>query len=61
MKAIPIIAVTSFALAWRRGEDIDAGCNAYVTKHYGLRALLAKVREYLVLVGTRFRWRKVVR
>ena len=46
-KAIPIIAVTSYALAGDEGKALAAGCNAYVTKPYSPRALLAKVREYL--------------
>ena len=44
---IPIIAVTSYALS---GDDVkayEAGCNAYVTKPFSPRALLAKIREYL--------------
>ncbi|HSB79235.1 MAG TPA: response regulator [Candidatus Methylomirabilis sp.] len=43
----PIIAVTSYALS---GDDVkarEAGCDAYVTKPFSPRALLAKVREYL--------------
>ena len=46
-KAIPIIAVTSYALAGDEGKALAAGCNAYVTKPYSPRALLATVREYL--------------
>jgi two-component system cell cycle response regulator DivK len=46
-KAIPIIAVTSYALAGDEAKALAAGCNAYVTKPYSPRALLAKVREYL--------------
>src|SRR6476661_6385927 len=34
MKAIPIIAVTSYALAGDEGKALAAGCNAYVTKPY---------------------------
>ena len=47
LRQIPIIAVTSYALS---GDDVkarEAGCDAYVTKPYSPRALLAKVREYL--------------
>ena len=47
LRAIPIIAVTSYALS---GDDVkarEAGCNDYVTKPFSPRALLAKVREYL--------------
>ena len=44
---IPIIAVTSYALS---GDDVKAfaaGCDAYVTKPFSPRVLLAKIREYL--------------
>jgi two-component system cell cycle response regulator DivK len=47
LRHIPVIAVTSYALS---GDDVkarEAGCDAYVTKPYSPRALLAKVREYL--------------
>ena len=47
LKAIPIIAVTSYALERRRGQGAAAGCDAYVTKPYSPRQLLAKMREYL--------------
>jgi two-component system, cell cycle response regulator DivK len=48
MKSIPIIAVTSYALAGDEANALAAGCSAYITKPYSPRALLAKVREYLV-------------
>jgi two-component system, cell cycle response regulator DivK len=47
LRPIPIIAVTSYALS---GDDVkarEAGCDAYVTKPFSPRALLAKIREYL--------------
>jgi len=47
LRHIPVIAVTSYALS---GDDVkarEAGCDAYVTKPFSPRALLAKVREYL--------------
>ena len=47
LRAIPIIAVTSYALS---GDDVkarEAGCNDYVTKPFSPRALLAKIREHL--------------
>jgi two-component system cell cycle response regulator DivK len=47
MKNIPIIAVTSYALAGDDAKALAVGCNAYVTKPFSPRALLAKVREYL--------------
>jgi two-component system cell cycle response regulator DivK len=47
LRAIPIIAVTSYALS---GDDVkarEAGCDDYVTKPFSPRALLAKMREFL--------------
>ena len=47
LRHIPIIVVTSYALS---GDDIkafEAGCNAYISKPFSPRVLLAKVREYL--------------
>src|SRR5262245_19365355 len=47
MKAVPIIAVTSYALAGDEAKAGAAGCAAYVSKPFSPRALLAKVREIL--------------
>jgi two-component system, cell cycle response regulator DivK len=47
-KGIPIIAVTSYALSGDEAKALAAGCNAYITKPYSPRALLAKVREFLL-------------
>ncbi len=47
LRAIPIIAVTSYALSGDEVKAMQAGCDAYVTKPYSPRALLAKIREYL--------------
>jgi len=47
LRAIPIIVVTSYALS---GDDVkarEAGCDAYVTKPFSPRALLAKIREFV--------------
>jgi len=44
---IPVIAVTSYALAGDDRKAADAGCDDYVTKPYSPRALLAKVRVIL--------------
>jgi two-component system, cell cycle response regulator DivK len=46
-KSIPIVAVTSYALAGDEAKALAVGCNAYITKPYSPRALLAKVREFL--------------
>jgi two-component system cell cycle response regulator DivK len=47
LKSVPIIAVTSYALAGDEDKALAAGCNGYVTKPYSPRDLLAKVRAYL--------------
>ena len=47
LNAIPIIAVTSYALSGDDKKAFAAGCDAYVTKPYSPRLLLAKIREYL--------------
>ena len=47
LKAIPIIVVTSYALSGDEGKARDAGCDAYITKPYSPRQLLAKIREFL--------------
>ena len=47
LRAIPIIAVTSYALSGDDQKALAAGCDAYVTKPFSPRALLAKIREHL--------------
>jgi len=47
LKSIPIIVVTSYALSGDESKARDAGCDAYVTKPYSPRQLLAKVKEFL--------------
>ncbi len=47
LRAIPIIVVTSYALSGDETKARAAGCDAYVTKPYSPRALLAKIREYV--------------
>ena len=47
LRATPLIVVTSYALS---GDDVKAfaaGADAYVSKPFSPRALLAKVREFL--------------
>ena len=46
-KDIPIIVVTSYALSGDEDKARDAGCDAYVTKPYSPRLLLAKIREFI--------------
>jgi len=47
LRAIPIIVVTSYALSGDETKAKAAGCDAYVTKPFSPRALLAKIREYV--------------
>jgi two-component system cell cycle response regulator DivK len=47
LKAIPIIAVTSYALSGDAAKALEAGCDDYVPKPYSPRALLAKIRDFL--------------
>jgi two-component system, cell cycle response regulator DivK len=47
LKNIPIIVVTSYALSGDEGKARAAGCDAYVTKPYSPRQLLAKIKEFL--------------
>ena len=42
-----IIAVTSYALSGDDVKAFEAGCDAYVSKPFSPRALLAKIREFL--------------
>jgi two-component system cell cycle response regulator DivK len=47
LKSIPIIVVTSYALSGDDQKARAAGCDAYVTKPYSPRDLLAKIRKFL--------------
>ena len=47
LRVIPVIAVTSYGLAGDAEKARSAGCDAYISKPYSPRQLLAKVREYL--------------
>jgi two-component system cell cycle response regulator DivK len=47
LKTIPIIAVTSYALAGDEAKTRAAGCDGYVAKPFSPRQLLHKVREFL--------------
>ncbi len=43
----PIIAVSSYALSGDDVQAFEAGCDAFISKPFSPRELLAKVREYL--------------
>jgi two-component system cell cycle response regulator DivK len=47
LQSIPIIAVTSYALAVEEKKAREAGCDDYVPKPFSPRQLLAKIRQYL--------------
>jgi two-component system cell cycle response regulator DivK len=47
LRDIPIIVVTSYALGGDESRARAAGCNAYVSKPYSARQLLAKIQEFI--------------
>jgi two-component system, cell cycle response regulator DivK len=47
LRPIPLIVVTSYALSGDETKALAAGADAYVSKPFSPRALLAKVREFL--------------
>lgn len=47
LKRVPIIAVTSYALSGDEAKARAAGCDAYVTKPFSPRALLAVISQHL--------------
>ena len=47
LRAIPVVAVTSYALSGDEAKARAAGCDGYVTKPFSPRQLLAVVRGYL--------------
>jgi len=47
LRAIPLIVVTSYALSGDEAKAMAAGADAYVSKPFSPRALLAKVKQYL--------------
>ena len=47
LAAVPIVAVTSYALSGDEAKAREAGCDGYIAKPFSPRQLLAKVREFL--------------
>jgi len=45
--AIPVIAVTSYALSGDEAKTRAAGCDGYVAKPYSPRQMLATIRSFL--------------
>jgi two-component system cell cycle response regulator DivK len=46
-RAIPIIAVTAFAMPGERIEILNSGCDAYISKPFNIREFLASVERYI--------------
>ena len=47
LSAIPVIAVTSYALSGDEAKTRAAGCDGYIAKPFSPRQLLAMVRQHL--------------
>jgi two-component system cell cycle response regulator DivK len=47
MQRTPVVAVSSFAMKGDEEKARAAGCDAYVTKPYSPKQLLALVRQFL--------------
>ena len=47
IRAIPIIAVTSFAMKGEEVRALEAGCDAYISKPIDIHQLLATVQRFL--------------
>ena len=46
-KAIPVIAVTAFAMAGDERRALDSGCDAYIAKPIMLREFLVTIESFL--------------
>jgi two-component system, cell cycle response regulator DivK len=46
-RAVPIIAVTAFAMSGDRQKFLDSGCDDYIAKPFNLQALLALVERHI--------------
>ncbi len=47
LAAVPIVAVTSFAMAGDREKCLDAGCVGYITKPINPETFVAEMEKYL--------------
>jgi two-component system, cell cycle response regulator DivK len=47
LRHVPIIAITSYAMAGDAVRAVEAGCTGYVAKPFSPRAILARIREHI--------------
>jgi two-component system cell cycle response regulator DivK len=52
MKAIPIIAVTSYAMVGDREKSLEAGCTGYMEKPINPVSFMDEIRKYLPVQST---------
>lgn len=46
LKFVPIVAVTSFAMAGDREKSLEAGCNGYIEKPINPETFVAEIEQY---------------
>jgi two-component system, cell cycle response regulator DivK len=51
LSRVPIIAVTSYAMAGDREKTIEAGCNGYIEKPINPDTFLGQIEEHLARTG----------
>jgi two-component system, cell cycle response regulator DivK len=51
-RAIPVVAVTAFAMPGDQARILDSGCDGYLAKPFNVRALLAVVASYIGASGS---------
>jgi two-component system cell cycle response regulator DivK len=49
LRAVPIIAITSYALSGDEEKAKAAGCDAYIAKPFRPRDVLAKIRQFITI------------
>jgi len=51
LKAIPVVALTSFAMHGDEEKALNAGCNGYIAKPINTREFCKKIAQYQTLTG----------
>lgn len=51
LRGVPIVAVTSYAMAGDREKALDAGCNGYIEKPINPDTFVADIRQHLQPTG----------